>query len=290
MSLDDLISAAWAEHGDAAAAVSARLEGGVELVADADGAGRFMHIVNHVIGDHLGERTKAARLCEAAVKRAGADAGPGAYVHLAVARVLAGDDAGAEAAIARLGDDEAQRIRVGALVAQGHANAGTWDDASQIYTEQLAAAAALPTGHAAERSLAVVSNNIANEALECAQRTPAITTLMEQAAETARMYWLRVGTWVNDERADYLLALVRTAAGKPDEALMHAGRALATIANADGEEPVDEAFLHLARAAALRDLGRTEDHASALAAADALRATMDAGLHAWFDGQRAKSV
>ncbi len=290
MDVDALVGAGWSEHPEDPAGVAERLRAGVSLVEDGPGAAKYMNLVNHVVGDHLGRRDEAARLCEEAMHRAGAEPGPGPYVHLAVARTLAGDVDGAEAAVKVLGDHPAQRIRVGLLVAQCHGHAGAWDDAARIYDEQLTLGEDLPEGHDAERSFAIVSNNIASEVMNQDLRGATTDALLERAAYASGVYWRRVGTWVNDERADYLLALAHNHLGRHAEAADYADRGLATIAEADGEEPVDEAFLHLARARACRELGRADDQAASIAHAEKLAEGFEGpGLVDWFQGELAKA-
>ncbi|MDP6368746.1 MAG: hypothetical protein QF615_03990, partial [Planctomycetota bacterium] len=58
---------------------------------------------------------------------------------------------------------------------------------------------------------------------------------------------------------------------------------------AEGGEPVDQAFLNLARARALRALERPADQAAALETAQALAAEFSDGLREWFDTELAKS-
>ena len=290
MTLDELIQQGWSDHDPHAADVADRLEANVELVTDAAGAASFMNLASHTIGDHLGDRARALRVCEAAYGRLEGEAAEAPLLYLAVARRLADDDAGADAARAELGDDPANDVRIGMLVAQGRMHAGNWDAATALYTAQLEAADALPEGHAAERAVAVTSNNIASELLGLDHRSEAQDALMEQAAKAARTYWVRIGTWVNDERADYLLAGVHTALGRPTEARMYAERGIQTILDGDGEEKVDEAFLHLARAAACRDLGALDDQAASIAHAEALAKDFEGEwLTSWFEGELAKA-
>jgi hypothetical protein len=73
---------------------------------------------------------------------------------------------------------------------------------------------------------------------------------MTAAADAAHEFWMKIGTWVHDERARYLKALVANALGKSADGLVHADAALAIIA-ANGEQPVDWAFLTLARSRSL---------------------------------------
>jgi hypothetical protein len=79
------------------------------------------------------------------------------------------------------------------------------------------------------------------------------------------------------------------ALGRHREAAAAARAGLETI-RANGEEPVDEAFLNLTLSAAARGLRDKELAESALAAADALARGFDddEGLRKWFADQRAK--
>ena len=290
MSIDQLIQQGWADHERASAEVAERLEASLDLIQDAAGAAQVMSLGNHTIGDHLGDRPRAARLCEAVAAKLGDAADANVHVYLAASRRLAGDHEGAAAAQRAAGPDPALGVRIGMIVAQGHAEAGAWQDADTIYRAMLAAAEAMAPGHAAERAVAVTSNNVASELLGVRARDDAADALMATAAEAAYRYWSRIGTWVNKERGEYLLSMVHRALGEAEAARAWAERGLATIEEADGEEPVDAAFLQLARAAACRDAGDAEAHAAALATASALAANFaDEGLLAWFGKEHAKA-
>jgi hypothetical protein len=202
MELDELIQQGWRDHADKTAEVADRLTAGADLVSDGEGAAKYMQLVNHAVGDHLGERTRALALCEAPATAAGAPPPEPVIVHLAAARVLGGEPEAAEAAMLALGGDGAQRARVGLIVAQGHANAGAWEDATTVYEAQVAIGDGLAAGHAAERTFALVSNSIASEGLDLAARSAVADALMERAAHVAHAYWSRIGNWVNNERAD----------------------------------------------------------------------------------------
>ena len=215
MKLDDLIQQGWADHDPKSAEVADRLEANVALVIDGPGAAAFMNLAGHTIGDHLGDRARARSVCEQVVGRLGEEAGAPAMLFLTVARRLAGDESAAAESQARLGDDVTGDVRVGMLVSQGKMHGGDWDGAAALYGECLAAADALPEGHAGERAVATTSNNIASELLNGGERTDAQDALMEQAAHAAHKYWLRIGNWVNDERGDYLLSLVHTVLVRP---------------------------------------------------------------------------
>ncbi|MDF1702468.1 MAG: hypothetical protein P1V36_15060, partial [Planctomycetota bacterium] len=219
MTLDELIQQGWADHADKTAEVADRLEQGVGLVEEGPGAARYMNLVNHAVGDHLGERARATALCEAAIAQLGDDADGDAYLHLAVARRLSGDDKGPMAAQDASGGKEPSfGVRVGMLVAQGHMHAGAWGEADPLYRAMLATADLLEAGNAAERTVAVVSNNLASELLGVRERDARQDALMHDAAKAAFTYWSRVGTWVNQARGEYLLSLVQCSLGDPKSA------------------------------------------------------------------------
>jgi hypothetical protein len=230
-------------------------------------------------------------VCEAAIESLGDDADADAYLCLAVARRLSGDDKGAMAAEDASGVKEPSfGVRVGMLVAQGHMHAGDWAEVDPLYRAMLATADILKAGNAAERTVAVVSNNLASELLGVKDRDATQDALMSDAAQAAFTYWSRVGTWVNQARGEYLLSLVQCSLGDPKSGRYSAERGLQIIDQADGEERVDEAFLHIARATACRAQGDGEAQSESLATAAALGAAFEGeGLIAWFQKELAKA-
>ncbi len=282
-SLDDLLREGWETHDRDAAGVAARLEEHAMLVSDGDGAAKFSALVLHAVGQELSDWPRAVRLCVEAVTRAGATAGPSALTPLAVARFLAGDTPGAlatEAEAVSLDSRNSVAIlaRIRALAAEALVGRGDWEAGLALFRAALDLGGCLAGASPADRTLAVVANNVTSAFLEWPGRTPAHGDLLRRGARAARSFWLRAGDWTNDERSDYLLAMVENALGSFGEALPCADRALATIAK-NGSEPVDAAFLHVERARALRGLGRGEDAARAWAEAEALgHGFEDAGL------------
>lgn len=289
MSLEQLIQEGWRVHDSESESLADRLEAGLALIESEADAAQWMNLASHTVGDHLGDRARARRLCERAVARLENGASGPAALYLAVARTLDGDPDGADEAAAPLGDDPSTGVRIGMLVAQGQMHAHDWDASLKRYQAELDMVNSLPEGNAAERSVAIVSNNMASELLELPARTEAQEQVMQRAADAAFTYWKRVGTWVNEERGEYLRSLVATACGHPDAGLAAAQRGLDLIA-ANGTEEVDQAFLYLAAARAHRDLGQAQEHAERLAQARRMADQFDdAGLTAWFDGEYAKA-
>lgn len=122
-------------------------------------------------------------------------------------------------------------------------------------------------------------------------RVPELRAALQASAELAYRFWLRAGTWVNAERALYLLAMVGNALGDGAAARAHALAALALLDAHDTEhaEDVDRAFVELERAQACRALGLIDEAAVAAAQSNTLATAFgDAGLTAWFDSRRAR--
>jgi hypothetical protein len=289
-----LLSDGWDYH----ATESERLAGELEAAVDAPFAGEdvvpFARLGVHTIGEHLEDWPRARRLAERLLAGRQADGETAkAWAHLWVARLLAGDPAGAAAAELtflgaaadfRAGMIEARFMLVAALV-----GCGRTAEATALYGAALGLARGLREA-APHRAIALASNNLASDLLEEATRTDEEAALMVLAAEAAHDFWLQCGNWQNEERALYLKALVANVMGKPGEALGHADAALAVIA-ANGPAPVDAAFLSLARAHALQLKGETAASAAALATSDAAAAGWDdAGLKDWYAGERARTL
>jgi tetratricopeptide (TPR) repeat protein len=298
MELSELIKKCWAEHDSDPQGTAVLLRDNTGLVTDAKGAAQYAGIFLHTVGEEIGDWAGAADHLEGLL--ADLPEAPElalALVQVAVARTMADDTAGAQSAVERATalapePKEAVPVRVQLLVAEARCGAGDWQRALELHAEGLATVRGGVTTPGLLRTLAVCSNNIASTLLDLAERDEALTRAMVSVAEAARETWLEAGGWLEDERADYLLALVRTVAGNPTVGLEHAQRALDTIAShaADGGAPVDEAFLHLARARALKALGRSDEHAAALDRARELAAGFEGGLREWFDGELAKAL
>jgi hypothetical protein len=254
---------------------------------------RYLRFSMHTIGEHLGDWPRAVRLADRVLDGQASDSATAkAWAHQSVARLLAGDGVGAADAeltyLAAAGDDfrapvvEARFMLAAALVGSRRPH-----EAAGVYEGALALARTLGAA-APARAIAVASNNLATDILERAERSAAETALMRQAADAAHEYWLRCGDWTNDERALYLKAMVANAVDDPSTALRLAERALDIIAEHGGEQ-VDETFLHLTRAHALKLAGDADASERALAEADAGAATWDEeGLRSWYAGERAR--
>lgn len=291
---NDLFSKGWDYHATETERLAGELEAAAGGPVAAEDVVPFARLGVHTIGEHLEDWSRARRLAERVLDGRTPDAATAkAWAHLSIARLLAGDPAGAAeaelgflgaAADFRAGLIEARFMLVAALVGCGRTS-----EATALYAAALGLARGL--GEAApHRAIAVASNNLASDLLEEAVRTDEEAALMALAAEAAHEFWLKCGTWLNEARALYLLAMVANVLAEPADALAHADAALALIA-ANGEAPVDAVFLTLTRAHALQLMGDAAASAEALARADAAAAGWDeAGLKTWYATERARTI
>lgn len=289
--LDILLYDGFGEHAADGAGYAAELEAALQDEVPDKHLVQFAKVAAHTVGEHLSDWPRASRLVGLllANRTPGAETAK-AWAHLHVARLLAGDVAGAaQAEIAcclgagpdfRAAVVELKFLLVAALVGSGRAA-----DASAIYEGALDLARGL--GEAApDRAIAVASNNLASELLEAKSRTDAEAALMQRAAAASHEFWRKCGNWLNDARGDYLEALVANVLGDHAAGLAHADRALALIA-ANGGAAIDETFLHLARAHALRLAADDEASAAELERCDSdAEGWDDAGLVAWYVEER----
>lgn len=244
-----------------------------------DDLARLAWLATHVLGGLLKRWPEALAICGQAVVAAGA---PRADMlrSLAASATLAGDAleaAKAEQDLAALlgapTADCAVLIRL-AVIEQDLAK-----DKLDRWLPLLDAAAARaePIERPAElvRLLAIAANNSASLILEWHPAASGETArVMERVARLSFRCWHAVGTWVQHERAHYLMALVLNATGQWPAAAGHARSGLALI-RAHEPQPIDSCFHQLALARALGSLGDTAGSAVALAEAAASAAGFD---------------
>lgn len=254
---------------------------------------RFAWLVNHVLGEKLGQWDVACTILEKAV----ADSVEAPCLgHLAVAWTLAGRPVRALALlprIARLAEapvaaaHAAHQLGVLQFAPSGEpvavraqAFAGVLDGLQSL--DGRLGKLAMP--------IAAHLNNVTSALLddETADIGEAVyRDALTRGAQAARTIWAAVGTWTNHERADYLVALCGNRLQQYDAAREAAARALRTIDD-NGTEDVDRAFLLLELSRAERGLGHDEAAASARQEALRLADGFDSDLRSWFDS-RAKA-
>ena len=132
----------------------------------------------------------------------------------------------------------------------------------------------------AHRWFAVECNNQAWELVEKPSRTPDEVERMIRLAHTAAWHWDAVGTDLNRQRAECLLASAYAAADVPKAAAWHAERCLSfSVRNAKEETPFD-------RATALGCGARAHAMAGNHAQADRLRTLAKSAAAALDDEER----
>jgi hypothetical protein len=145
---------------------------------------------------------------------------------------------------------------------------------------------------AARQGLAATCNNLAADLRDGSRGDAARDRLMLAAAQASRRLWASAGTWVQIERADWLLARCHAVLGDGAVALVHA-RACHDAIEAHAGEPQADAFerffAHEALAWAHRASADRGAARVALAAAQALLPQIgDASLRAYGEVEAAK--
>ena len=291
--IKDLIRDGWGYHDTESQRLADELEAADLSALEGEEPAHCLRLANHTIGEHLGDWARARRFAEAVHTRTADDSHDGRFgAHLAVARHMAGDVVAAQQAeidALRVADDPIDvYLTAKSSLAGALAGTGRFTDAGRLIAAANRLASGLGESATSDRSMAITNNNLASELVESEELDADQIRLMLDCATAAHTFWKRCGTWVNEERALYLLALVHNRAGDHRAGLRHAQTALDVIA-ANGEEPVDEAFIRLAVANAHIGLSDAESAAEHLARADELvSAWSDESLVAWYQRDRAQ--
>ncbi len=267
MDLDAFLKTAWQDHGDAPQAVADRLVAACQHVEASAQIAPFIRLLVHVYGEHLGHWQQGVELL-ATLRRqlafAPDDAATAALQKAAATLRYVGGDAQALDALAA-------PQRASALAGAAAALAGRNDTPRAIaaFTEALRIAElGLPTDAPAVRDLAVTGNNLASALEEKTDRKPSETTAMLLCAHAALKYWKLVGTWLEEERAEYRLARSLLQAGQADAAVEPAQRCV-DVCLRHGAPPFELFFGYAVLGIAQRAAGQAEafvrSHTAALA-------------------------
>lgn len=108
----------------------------------------------------------------------------------------------------------------------------------------------------ATRAWAASCNNLATLLLDI-PRSKEADALMLEAAASARSAWGEVGTWLNVERADYVVSICHAAVGDGAKATEHA-QSCAAICEANAADAFERFFAHEAMAKALLAQGHQD--------------------------------
>lgn len=232
MGMDAELNEAWAEHGQDAEAVAARLP---DLCARAQAAevAAVAGLVVHVLGEHLGRLDDAAA-CLAQLEQHGES--EALLRSKAVLCLCSGNDAAAEILLDAFGGARAtHESRVLAAAAGIAASRGQVTEASRWIVRAASLSYGLPDRDPAVRAVAVTANNVACALEERAERSADETRLLRSAAQLARAAWERAGTWLEVERAEYRLAMTHLVLGEPLAAVTHALACEAMCAGNDAD-------------------------------------------------------
>jgi hypothetical protein len=280
MDFNTFLEKAWSDHATDSPGVAERLNAqALAFVTDGAHLLPMAHLAHHVWGEHLGRWHEGLQFLNqlAALPLCSADGVAAQAVRRYQASLrLAGG----------LADEHSEfttsdSIRVTAMAA---ANLACLDAprATALLGDALALAdaAALPDKDPAHRALAIAGNGIAGTLEEKAGRSAAERSLMIQAAQTARRYWARAGTWLETERAEYRLAMTWVQAGDLVQARQHAQNCL-EIVHANGNLPLEVFFGWEALGTVERAAGNATGHAQALAQAHAAFTRLEEGDRGW---------
>lgn len=287
---DPLSLSAWLaqvldRHADAPQAVAAALRERIPtLPADEDGA-QALRLAEHVWLAHLGDPAGLAALVAAlpAAAWSGTSAQPDGSPAQAQARIawalamLAGQPAPPLA--------QAPRWRALQNVVLALAQQGRCAQAEAVLLVDEAAAAAGGASDAG-RAYAASANNVAQDLNAGPRGDAARDHLMLVAAHLSRRAWAQAGTWVNQQRAEYRLALCHAVLGRGETALVHAWRCLAACEAGDGQHPADAVEHYFAREALARAHRAAGDAAAAQAEAERMAGLLPSitsadGLRDW---------
>jgi len=289
--LDDLLGRDFGRHATDSAAYAAELQAARGEV-DAKRLVRYVQVCTHTLGEHLADWDASRRAAELTLEGRIPDSETGrAWAYLSIARLLAGDVAGAASAeLAWCGAADnfsSAALELKFLLVSALTGAKRAGEAMPLY--RMALDLARRMGPAApHRAIAQVSGALATDLLEAPSRTADEAALMSVAADAAHEASLIDGDWYADLTGNYLKALVANVSGKPDLAIEYVGRARAIIAENE-PCPVDEAFLHLTLAHAYALRGETEISLRELTASDAIVAGWNKpGLLRWHAEERAR--
>lgn len=254
----------------------------------------LLTLINHTIGEHLNRWSRARELSEHIFSTLDEDSRTShQWALIAVLRYMdfAMEDAQAaelESALNIDGNALAAFIKVKIMLAKALFASNRFDEGFPIFKKVTSLYSTRKEGAGSERVVAISCNNIANDLLNLAERTPIQDSIMIFAGEQALEAWKKCGNWVNEERALYLLQLIQNALGDTEKSLGYADNALEIIKN-EGPESVDEAFIRLEKSKSYKEIGDSDNCERELTLADNLAQQWDdASLQSWYESEKSK--
>ena len=293
--IKNLIREGWSYHEDDSERLALELEAADFKDLEDDELVQCLHLANHTLGEHLGDWARARRFAEAVCSANPNYLGVGtASAHLAISRYMDGAVASAQRAevesIGAAEDPVGAYVVLKSLLASAMAGSGRFSDAGLVIEAVNRLALGCEGNRPSDRQMAIGNNNVASALYDVDNLDPAYNELMVACAAASLEFWKRCGTWINEERGLYLLALVSNRLQDYNHGVEYAVAALNVI-DANGGEAVDECFVRLAAAHAhgeLSDQGRSKEE---VGRADALASEWsDASLVAEYRRERFRVV
>ena len=253
--IDGFIEQAWNDHVTDLPAVVARLDEGLALLAESPSKlNDFLQLAAHL---HLEHRGDAQAMQQVLDRSAPFLAGqPNAQATIDKARLtmalLRGESPDASAL------PFAARVRAHGDAACGLAARADHAQARRLLQSAAAIARDADAEHrtATGKALAASYNNVAGALLD-GSRSQDADALMLEAATQARNAWAEAGTWLNVQRAEYLLAITHAAAGHGVQAAEHA-QTCDAICDANAADAFERFFAQEAMARALIAQGQPD--------------------------------
>lgn len=293
--IETLVTKGWDYHETDSERLASELEAADVSGLKTDVLLQLLNLSNHTIGEHLRDWQRAATLAERACSTTSQDQiSEQVNIQLAIPQYMNNDISKAHRAEinAILNSENAMStyLSVKALLANALASAERFEESFLLVETLNHFASTVDVDGPYIRSLAIANNNIASRLIDEAELTADAKKLMLESANSSLVYWKKCGTWENEERALYLVALAYNRLDQYDEALSYGERALEVIRE-NGEEKVDEAFIRLALANAHRGLDNPVKHEEELALADSIADEWnDPGMDKWYQEERVRSI
>jgi hypothetical protein len=278
MNFDAFIEQAWTDHGDLPEDVAQRLEQGYALIDKPAHFVAFARILAHVDGEHLAHWQQGVARLERlrAHARWSGDGDAAVIVRRLIAALRVAETGEAPEAL-----DAAERAHAHAVAAAALLGQKQFARALRHFRAALAAATSgLPERDPAIRAVAAASNNLAAALEEKSPRDADETRAMLDAARAGREFWERAGTWLETERAEYMLAKCLLTAGNAKEALVHAGQCVA-LCERNGADDFERFFAQGVLALSRRACGDPDGFEQAKHTALAHHARLAADRKTW---------
>lgn len=274
MAFEQFLQDAWRDHVHDVKGVSARLRGARELMTESAHVAPLTRLIVHVFGEHFGDWDGAQRELQRLSQHALSLQDDAAQSALRIANAALTCAQGKPVpSIGLTTEERVAALCAGSAVALGR---NELHQASDLFDAALALVQPGISGASGfHRPLAVAANNLASALGEMVGRSPAQNALMLRAAQVSRVYWEKAGTWLEVERAEYMLAKSNLRAGQTGQARPHAIACL-SICQANQAPDFEFFYAHEMLATVARALNQRDEFDREMAQAAAAFARLSA--------------